>query len=197
MAIEKGNLIQVIGTIRSVVHAKRYKHIAIVSSIIYGIIYSFAVGIVAHYPGIRISDYARVPYYSLSFESLTLYEPRFVAYPNDYIVIFAPWSSVLVAILFSVLVGLNISMIAYSTSCDNCNVRGARIGALGAVPSLFSVVCCGGPLTLSLLAAFGSGLVSILGRLSGLLTALSFAVLLANLWFIASKVGGTLDLKTS
>lgn len=185
------------GTIRSVVHTKSYRHVAIISSIVYGIIYSFAVGIIAHYPGIKISDYARVPYYSLTFDKPGLYEPRFVAYPNDYIVIFAPWSSVLVAVLFSVLVGLNISMIAYSRNCGKCDIRGARVGALGAVPSLFAVVCCGGPLTLALLAAFGSGLTSILARSSGLLTALGFAVLLANLWFIASRIGGKPDFRTS
>lgn len=142
--------------IMSILKTRKYQLVMLFSAIIYAVLYMFAVGIISYYPGFAS---LKVSTPILGVNSLGI-----MIIPGNYIFIFVFYSAIVFLITSSLLVGLNVALMAYSRdvsqTCGHCKTSTIKSsGILAILPAfLTSFSCCGGGLLAFVIgpAAFSS-----------------------------------------
>jgi len=171
----------------ALVTRRPYVYVFLPVALAYTLVYFVATGMIIYAPWFDISTVAPVPYYSIEAQRLSFLEPMFLAYPTKHLVIAIPWSGAATALLLGTLVGINV---VFSLALRGRSKDAAKgfVGAVGAVPSIFAVACCGGPVLWAVAAFAGPAMVALLGSLSWALTGGSFLLLGASAWWLGNRV---------
>jgi len=155
----------------------------LVSAIVYAVVYTLAVGIISYYPGFAP---LKVSTPTVGANSLGI-----VIIPGNYIFIFAFYSAIAFLIISSLLVGLNVALMAYSRdlskTCGDCKVSIIKsTGILSILPAfLTSFSCCGSGL---LAFVIGSVTFSSLALYSNYVAPLTIAALAAGTLSMLTRI---------
>ncbi len=169
--------------ILSIVRTRKYQLIMLVSAAVYVLIYTYVVGIISYYPGLAL---LKVNAPIISTNSLGI-----MIIPGNYIFIFVFYSAIAFLTLSSILVGLNVALMAYSRNlsktCSHCQITNIRSnGILAILPAFFtSFSCCGGGL---LAFIVGAAAFSSLAVYSSYVAPLTTAVLATGIWVMSRKI---------
>ena len=172
-------------TIASIFARHRYSRLLLTSSLAYGIFYAFASGVIVYQPAISFSETYHVAVPSLAIATCCgpIGEtPEAVAYLTQHVGLLLIPINLLLLFSISWLVGVNVSLAAFSLSTRTKSVRLGWFGGMGAFIGLFTAcpTCAG----LAILVMFsGTGSLSaafFLGPLQTLFVGLSVPILAAT-----------------
>jgi len=162
----------------------RYSRLLLVSSVVYGIFYAFASGIIVFQPAFSFSEVYRVGIPSLAVATCcgpVGQTPQVVAYITQHLGLLLIPINLLLLFSISWLVGLNASFASFVLSLRAKNARIGWVGGIGAFIGLFtSCPTCAGLAAVSLLSGAGTFSASFfLGPFQTMLIVVSIPVLIA------------------
>ena len=170
--------------IRLILTPRECKLYAVLSSVIFLILYAFGIGIIFQTPYPLPSTFP-TPRYEVILEGPIGQVPWVIIYLNRNWIFSINLEAGVVAFVLSLLVGLNIASIVYHSKYGKYCGVGRKFSLVGVLPSFFAMFsCCGSGLIFLILFTTGLGGLwsSILLPYSSLLVMFAIAILLLNLY---------------
>jgi hypothetical protein len=150
---------QVSSLLRTILHSRRFKVLAVGSWLGYWLLYAFSGGTFFYYSFdltslLRTSSVPN-PYYINDFSSFFgFYNSGMVWYPNGHLQVNLLYGPFIFSLVLATLFSLNIVLTVFSIPFAHFTRGPGPMGLLALVPALFSGGCCSVPLGLSLIGIF-------------------------------------------
>jgi len=149
-----------------VLGTKKFGRLFLISSILYGLFYSFLTSLIVYQPSVTFSTQYLVTIPSalvIPFYGPPGQIPILVVYVTEHLGLLLIPLSVILLIAVSLLVGLNISMVAFAYANRPKNYRGQWLGGLGGIVGLFTgCPTCAGLFLANMIGGAGAASVSTL-----------------------------------
>lgn len=176
-----------------VLSQKRYRAVFAVSTVAYGLFYSVITSMVVYQPAVDFTQAYGAAIPSLVVTPLNaapLYTPVITVYLLDHLGLLLVPLTVVLALVISLLVGLNSSLAAFAFDSRSRGASRSWVGGVGAVVGLFTgCPTCAGLFFANVLGGTGAvAFVSILGYYQPVFVLLSIPVLVATPYLISRSL---------